>query len=108
MDPRAPNQYDQVVLRRRSHPIPVPQRPLPTRAERNLHTDDPHPPRRIDSKLATAITAARVARGLTRKQVAQALFLRENVVAALENGTGPHPDGPMLARLRNVLRSKLC
>jgi len=53
----------------------------------------------VDREFSKEITQARLAKGLTRKEVANQMCLIESVIASWENGTAVH-NGPMVSRFK--------
>jgi ribosome-binding protein aMBF1 (putative translation factor) len=53
----------------------------------------------VDREFSKELVAARVAKGLTRKQVAHQLCMQESVIATFENGTAIH-SGPIISKFK--------
>jgi len=62
--------------------------------ERNLFA----PAKVVGSEFGKALTAARVAKNLTRKQVSEAVRVPYDIIASYESGTGK-PDSAVISKL---------
>lgn len=88
----------------------------PPRAEKNvpktsksftkLDSDDPDPPKKISHNLKTQIQQARMAKGMSKKDLASKLNIKEIILTKYENGTIV-PEKQLLRRLAILLNTKL-
>ncbi len=71
-----------------------------TKQQKALLNDDEFPTiKYVDREFSKELIAARVAKGLTRKQVAHQLCMQESVIATFENGTAIH-SGPIISKFK--------
>jgi ribosome-binding protein aMBF1 (putative translation factor) len=71
-----------------------------TKQQKALLNDEEFPTiKYVDKEFSKEIVAARVAKGLTRKQVAHQLCMQESVIATFENGTAIH-SGPIVSKFK--------
>jgi hypothetical protein len=71
-----------------------------TKQQKALLNDDEFPTiKYVDKEFSKELVAARVAKGLTRKQVAHQLCMQESVIATFENGTAIH-SGPIISKFK--------
>lgn len=72
-----------------------------TKQQKSLLNEDEVPKiKYVDKEFSKQITEVRLAKGLTRKQVANQMCLIESVIASWENGTAVH-NGPMVSRFKS-------
>lgn len=71
-----------------------------TKQQKALLNDEEFPTiKYVDKEFSKEIIAARVAKGLTRKQVAHQLCMQESIIATFENGTAIH-SGPIISKFK--------
>ena len=71
-----------------------------TKQQKALLNDEEFPTiKYVDKEFSKEIIAARVAKGLTRKQVAHQLCMQESVIATFENGSAIH-SGPIISKFK--------
>lgn len=79
----ADSQLEPVILRKTKKYVAM---QLPSKAEVNINSDEPDPPKMVDHSDAQRIQRARNAKKWTRKQLAAALSVNEAVIAEYETG----------------------
>ena len=70
-----------------------------TKQQKALNGDEFPTIKYVDKEFSKELVAARVAKGLTRKQVAHQLCMQESVIATFENGTAIH-SGPIISKFK--------
>lgn len=95
------NQFIDLEVRRK--------KPTPTNAGKKPQgTFDKDPgdnafgPKHIDFDIRRHLEQARAAKGMNRKQLADALYIKENQIVAWESGTAPIPDN-VIPKLEKAL-----
>lgn len=71
-----------------------------TKQQKALLNDDEFPTiKYVDREFSKELVAARVAKSLTRKQVAHQLCIQESIIATFENGTAIH-NGAIISKFK--------
>lgn len=94
--------WDTVVLSKKVTHDKKPHSTM-TNLQKSLLNDEEAPKLKyVDKEFAKEIVAARTAKKLNRKQLANAMNIPETTVAGYENGTALH-NGPMVSRFKLFL-----
>lgn len=95
---------DYVVRYKKSTPANANKKPVGTYDKDP--GDNAFGPKAIEFEVRRNLERARAAKGMNRKQLAEAAYIKESQLAAWESGTAPIPDA-VIPKLEKVLGTKL-
>jgi ribosome-binding protein aMBF1 (putative translation factor) len=87
-------------------PQPVCALSMPILKRKPIETDDPPPPAKMNHSVKSLIQKARLARGLSQKQLANKLNITAKTINSYESGSAI-PDYQLLRKISNELGVKL-